>query len=1150
MKNLRKMHRLYPVKNLLFTLLLSLLVLNITANVRPAAASAEGRLLTEVFSEGISSLTGRAVSPEFAGEPKCTGLPIVVTKPATDITSHCATLKGSVHPQSGSTTYWFDWGTTTAYGNTTTPKIATGASYVNVFSYISDLVAGTTYHFRLVATNSLGTSYANDTSFVAGSVTLTTSPVTSITNTNATSGGNITANGGFAVTARGVCWSTSPLPTIADTHTTDGSGNGVFTSLLDGLNPGGNYYVRAYATNSIGTFYGNETQFATASECVNYLPFNENFPATYLPDCWTQNDLQGNGQLWQFGTISNQSTTPNLEGNYAFLNSNNYGTGDAQNAELISPVIEMVQPVYGARIQFSYFFQNTSSSATATLSYSRNDGISWIVLQTFSATMAGNPEIVSFDLFNMSNMLNFKWTYSGNYGSYWAIDDVEVTEIQEPTYLFVGPSNRDAFASAGETFFEVNSNTTYTSSSDQSWCSVTPSGSGNQDIFAYISANPTNQPRIANITVTPVGTDPVVVTVTQEAPVISITPLVRNVSYTAGNTSFTITSNASWTASSDQTWCTVTPSGSFNGNLVAGFSLNTNSTSRTATITVTVPGLEQILLSVIQEGSIPFLEVSPLVKNVGGSSGSTIFVVTSSVNWSVTSDQTWCAATPSGSGSGIISAVFEDNYTNASRTALLTVSGSGVDPVVVTINQAFQAGSDDFLLSARNLEQTSPNTLEFDVYLLNTNPSQPFELASLQFGFFLNSGIYTGGTLSATYDNTGSGLIPLQQFSSNTSITSFTTGVYAGHTLIRHAGRTPVGPGNGSIISTEGLGTLITHYTITSSVPFSGNSYANLTFLSNTVTVPLYATRVAAYINGANTQLPVTSGVNAIIPENPVLNGPPELEVVPGSQTVEPEAGNVGFAINANTAWEASTDQSWVTLTPSGFGNGTILATYDPNNTEPRSAVITISSPGLEDTHVTLSQEAMPVRTLSLNLLIEGLYNGNGTLRQVNDAEGPHFNAGVSDLISIELHNSSDYGHIEYLANNIELATNGMATVNIPQAFTGSYYVTIRHRNSVETTSATPVSFAAEYVSYAFNQPEKAYGGNLALIDGHYVIRSGDINQDGTVDTADMTLIDNSAADYDSGYITPDVNGDGITDTADMTIVDNNSAVYVTAITP
>jgi hypothetical protein len=92
---------------------------------------------------------------------------------------------------------------------------------------------------------------------------LTTDVVSNITETTATSGGNVTSQGSSTVTARGVCWSTSQNPTTADAHTTDGSGTGNFTSSLTGLTPNTPYYVRAYATNSSGTGYGNLVNFAT-----------------------------------------------------------------------------------------------------------------------------------------------------------------------------------------------------------------------------------------------------------------------------------------------------------------------------------------------------------------------------------------------------------------------------------------------------------------------------------------------------------------------------------------------------------------------------------------------------------------------------------------------------------------------------------------------------------------------------------------------------------------------------------------------------------------------------------------------------------------------------------------------------------------------
>lgn len=93
--------------------------------------------------------------------------------------------------------------------------------------------------------------------------TVTTTPVSNITTNSASSGGNISADGGAAITDRGICWSTGTGPTIAGSHTTNGSGTGSFTSSMTGLTPNTSYYVRAYATNSVGTVYGNEMVFTT-----------------------------------------------------------------------------------------------------------------------------------------------------------------------------------------------------------------------------------------------------------------------------------------------------------------------------------------------------------------------------------------------------------------------------------------------------------------------------------------------------------------------------------------------------------------------------------------------------------------------------------------------------------------------------------------------------------------------------------------------------------------------------------------------------------------------------------------------------------------------------------------------------------------------
>lgn len=97
---------------------------------------------------------------------------------------------------------------------------------------------------------------------------LTSLPITDITETTAKSGGNISSDGGLPISARGICWGLSSNPAILDNKISSGSGVGSFTTELNGLEDGTLYYVRAYATNQSGTGYGNELSFQT-TESIN-----------------------------------------------------------------------------------------------------------------------------------------------------------------------------------------------------------------------------------------------------------------------------------------------------------------------------------------------------------------------------------------------------------------------------------------------------------------------------------------------------------------------------------------------------------------------------------------------------------------------------------------------------------------------------------------------------------------------------------------------------------------------------------------------------------------------------------------------------------------------------------------------------------------
>jgi uncharacterized protein (TIGR02145 family) len=94
---------------------------------------------------------------------------------------------------------------------------------------------------------------------------ISTTAVSAILSNSALSGGNIGNDGGNAITQRGLCWSTTPNPTTANSISNNGSGLGSYSSNLTGLSPNTLYYVRAYAINSVGTFYGNEVSFTTST---------------------------------------------------------------------------------------------------------------------------------------------------------------------------------------------------------------------------------------------------------------------------------------------------------------------------------------------------------------------------------------------------------------------------------------------------------------------------------------------------------------------------------------------------------------------------------------------------------------------------------------------------------------------------------------------------------------------------------------------------------------------------------------------------------------------------------------------------------------------------------------------------------------------
>lgn len=258
-------------------------------------------------------------------------LAIVTTSTITNITASSATIGGDITSDAGSAIT----NRGVCYATTSNPTISnsyvlSGTGMGSFTSNLTGLLQNTTYYVRAFAINSYGIAYGTQSSFktYAEIASLTTTSITNITASSATSGGNITSDGGTTITNRGVCYATTSNPTTSNNFVLSGTGIGSFTSNLSGLVPNTTYYVRAFAINAMGTAYGSQYSFKTSGLLANVATTNLIMVSSTVIYATGNISSDGGSNLTNRGFC--YATTTNPTTSNSIVNSNS-GTGSFES---------------------------------------------------------------------------------------------------------------------------------------------------------------------------------------------------------------------------------------------------------------------------------------------------------------------------------------------------------------------------------------------------------------------------------------------------------------------------------------------------------------------------------------------------------------------------------------------------------------------------------------------------------------------------------------------------------------------------------------------------------------------------------------------------------------------------------------------------
>jgi hypothetical protein len=523
-------------------------------------------------------------------------------------------------------------------------------------------------------------------------------------------------------------------------------------------------------------------------------------------------------------------------------------------------------------------------------------------------------------------------------------------------YLNVTPSNQFVVSSSGSTNFSVSSNLNWTVSDDASWLTVYPSSGSNNGIITVTYAENTNSvQRIGTISVVGGGINKTV-TVTQAAApsFLTITPTNRSVSYPAGNTTFSISSNVDWTVIDDANWINISPAyGSNTGIISTDYSANPYTYSRVSTLTISGGGIIKTV-TITQEALPSNLTVSPAERNVSHIEGSTTFSVSSNITWTVEDNVDWLVISPtSASNDGTLTVTYTANMDTLQRVGTITVKGGGITRTVAVnqesapyleVTPADQYVGNEEGITTFIISSNRSWTIEDNAAWLTVTPTNGSNEGTLTITHSANTDtIQRIGTITVSGGGITRTITVTQEstpFLNVTPLDQYISYDEGSTTFIVASNRDWTTENNSNWITVD---------------PISGMNHGTLTVTctANTDTIPREETIVIS--GGGKSKSVIVRQKSA-----------PYLEVIPSERFVSNVQGTVTFAVISNRNWTVSEELNWITLlTENDSSNSIITVQYTENTaTIERVGIITVKSAEITR-NVTITQAATNYLTVS-----------------------------------------------------------------------------------------------------------------------------------------------------------------------------------------